>query len=333
MNKEFCPNCNKDVSYTIEERVIEKYKSKEVNVIEKVAICDECKAELFIPQIEQENFSVLYSKYREVANIISAAEIIEFREKYGLSQRELVSILGWGKMTINRYEGGSLPSQSHSDYLKLIIKDNSVFEETVQRAYTEGKITEKTYNKIKKSFNSNIDELQIKLINSKLKHKQSIYNGFAKFDIYKVENIISYIADKVDNLYKTSLNKYLFYIDFLCYNENSLSVTGLRYVKYPYGPVIEEKGYEDILNLTSDKFNKDEEFGFDFSLITKIKSNQNYDLSILKNYEIRIIDRVIDKFKNMNCKEISELSHREDAWKDTEVNELISYEYSQTLTI
>ena len=90
---------------------------------------------------------------------------------------------------------------------------------------------------------------------------------------------------------------------------------------------------EDILNLTSDKFNKDEEFGFDFSLITKIKSNQNYDLSILKNYEIRIIDRVIDKFKNMNCKEISELSHREDAWKDTEVNELISYEYSQTLTI
>lgn len=334
MKKVFCPNCNKNVSYTIEDRLIEKYKSKEVNVIEKVPICNECKEELFIPEIEQENFDVLYSKYREVANIISPDKIIKFREKYGISQRELVSILGWGKMTINRYERGALPTQSHSDYLKLIIEDNSIFEEIVEKAYAEERINKKTYDRIKKSFTNKINELQIKIINSKLKHRKDIYNGFAKFDIYKIENIISYIADKVDNLYKTSLNKYLFYIDFLCYNENSLSVTGLRYAKYKFGPIIEEKGYEDILNLSSDKFYKEEQESNSFdSYIIKIKSNKNYDLSMLKNYEIDAIDMVIEKLKDMSCRQISELSHTEDAWIKTETNELISFDYSEKLSI
>lgn len=333
MNKVFCPDCNKDVSYTIKERTIKTYKSKYVNVIEKVAICDECKNEIFIPTIEQENFDVLYSKYREVANIISPNEIINFRERYGLSQRELVSILNWGKMTINRYERGALPSQSHNDYLKLIIKDDVIFEELVEEAFENQRITEKVYNKVRKSFNNNIDKLQLKIINSKLNHKQSEYNGFTKFNIDKVENIISYIADKVDNLYKTSLNKYLFYIDFLCYRENSVSVTGLRYTKYQYGPIIEGKGYEDILNLESDKIIKEEEFANNFSVITKIKSNKNYDLTNLNDYEMQAIDTIICKFKNMNCTQISNLSHTENAWKEANMNDLISYEYSETISI
>jgi hypothetical protein len=70
--------------------------------------------------------------------------------------------------------------------------------------------------------------------------------------------LISYIADKVDNLYKTSLNKYLWYIDFENFRENVRSVTGLRYVKQQYGPVIENKGYEEIINLLEDKFYKEE---------------------------------------------------------------------------
>ena len=114
MSTVFCENCNKKVNYTVEERNVEKYKGKTVNVIENVAICNNCGAEIFIPTLEEENLKRLYEKYRKITNLITPQEIINFRNKYDISQRELLSILGWGKMTINRYERGALPSQSHS---------------------------------------------------------------------------------------------------------------------------------------------------------------------------------------------------------------------------
>ena len=332
MNKIFCPNCNKEVDYSIKENLIEKYRGKEVNIIEKVLICNKCNEEIFEQKVEQENFEKLYSKYRKVANIITPIEIINFRESYNISQREFVSILGWGKMTINRYERGSLPNQSHNDYLKLIIADRIIFEEVVETAFESQRINKKLYDKIKVSNRSSINSLQVKLIKEKLTHKKSIYNGFGKFDIDKVESIIAYIAKRVDNLYKTSLNKYLFYIDFLCYRENSISITGIRYIKYQYGPVIEERGYEDIINLSSNLFETEEEFN-QYFVSTKIKCVKESDVALLKNYEIEVINRIIEELKDMNCTQISNLSHLEEAWKNPKINELISYEYADELYI
>ena len=45
-------------------------------------------------------------------------------KKYNISQRELTSILDFGKMTINRYERGGVPTKSQSDYIKLLIENN-----------------------------------------------------------------------------------------------------------------------------------------------------------------------------------------------------------------
>ena len=333
MNTVFCENCNKKVNYTLLSQVIDIYKGKTVNVIENIAVCNECGADIFVPTIEEENLKRLYDKYREVANLITPKQIIDFREKYNISQRELISILGWGKMTINRYERGALPSQSHNDYLNLLINNEEVFKEAVEKAYMESSITDKTYNKIINSMDNSVNKLQVRLLENKLKHEASIYNGFAKFDLNKIENIISYIADKVDNLYKTSLNKYLFYIDFLCYKENSVSVTGLRYIKDYFGPVIERRGYEDLINVLNDKIEKSESFGYDYSIKTKINSKKNYDLSSIKDYELEIIDMVIEKLNNMNCTQISDLSHEESAWKCTEKDELITYDFADDLII
>ena len=99
-------------------------------------------------ELENENLKSLYQKYRDMSGIISPEDIIEFRKKYDISQSELVAILGWGKMTINRYERGGLPNQSHSDILKLIIKNESYFKEKVEEAYKYNRISQKTYNNI-----------------------------------------------------------------------------------------------------------------------------------------------------------------------------------------
>lgn len=331
--KVYCEKCNEKVEYLIINEVKEEYKNVKVNVEQNIGVCSQCKERLYVTELEEANLDRLYTKYRELTGIVSPKDIIEFREKYNISQRELVAILDWGKMTINRYERGSLPNQSHSEILKLIINNESYFREKVEDAYKAGRITEKTYTEIFTCvdvYEDTKDDLQLStFIQAKLSHNPSIYNGFREFDLDRLENLIGYIASRVNDLYKTSLNKYLWYMDFLNYKNTLKSITGLRYIRYTYGPIIEGKNYELILNLDS-KFEK-EDREINYNIRTKIHSKNNYDLSLFSKDEIQVIDRVIELLKDKNATNISDLSHEERAWIETKDNELISYEYAHTL--
>ena len=331
--KVYCEKCNEKVEYLIINEVKEEYKNVKVNVEQNIGICSQCKERLYVTELEEANLERLYTKYRELTGIVSPKDIIEFREKYNISQRELVAILDWGKMTINRYERGSLPNQSHSEILKLIINNESYFREKVEDAYKAGRITEKTYTEIFTCvdvYKDTKDDLQLStFIQAKLSHNPSIYNGFREFDLDRLENLIGYIASRVNDLYKTSLNKYLWYMDFLNYKNTLKSITGLRYIRYTYGPIIEGKNYELILNLDS-KFEK-EDREINYNITTKIHSKNNYDLSLFSKDEIQVIDRVIELLKDKTATNISDLSHEERAWIETKDNELISYEYAHDL--
>lgn len=331
MKRVYCANCKEKVNYSIRREIIEEYKGYEVNVIEKVGVCDICQNDLYIPELETENFKDLYEKYRELANIISSEEIVEFRDKYNLSQRELTSILNWGKMTINRYEKGAIPGQSHNDFLKLMISNESIFNEKVEEAFQYERITEKTYVKIQSGLKDSYNDLLKDFTVQSLTHKEDEFNGFRRFDIERLINLISYLADNVE-LYKTSLNKYLWFIDFQSFKENIRSITGLRYMKYTYGPIIEDFKYEEILNYFDDKFYKEEsENGI--NTITIIKSKKNYDLSIFKDEEIDVINNVINVLKEKNTTEISNLSHEEEGWIKNKDKDLISYDYADYLKL
>ena len=327
--KLYCPICEREEEYTIKKNLIKEFKGFDVNVEEKIVMCNSCNEEIYISEIESENFNKLYEKYRAVADIISPEQIECFRKKYNISQRELTSILNFGKMTLNRYERGSIPNSSHNDLLKLIISDNSFFNLKVEEAYENKRINEKTYRKIQDKLKSSMKDRFRNLIISFLTHKQDEYNGYRKFDIERVINLISYIAHNTE-LYKTSLSKYLFYIDFTNFKINIRSITGLRYIKYTYGPVIEDFKYNDILNYFDDKFYV-EEFEDREKTTTKIKSKGNYDLSIFTDEEIEVIDRVLNMLKDKNSKEISSMSHEENGWKENNNRDLISYEYADKL--
>lgn len=331
--KVYCEKCNEKVEYLIINEVKEEYKNVKVNVEQNIGVCSQCKERLYVTELEEANLDRLYTKYRELTGIVSPKDIIEFREKYNISQRELVAILDWGKMTINRYERGSLPNQSHSEILKLIINNESYFREKVEDAYKAGRITEKTYTEIFTCvdvYEDTKDDLQLStFIQAKLSHNPSIYNGFREFDLDRLENLIGYIASRVNDLYKTSLNKYLWYMDFLNYKNTLKSITGLRYIRYTYGPIIEGKNYELILNLDS-KFEK-EDREINYNIRTKIHSKNNYDLSLFSKDEIKVIDEVIELLKDKTATNISDLSHEEIAWIETKDNELISYEYAHDL--
>ena len=222
--KNYCPYCNNIQEYYIEKRIIEKYKGTYVNVEENVPICKKCKNELVINDIEDDNLKRIYNKYREINNIITPLEIKKLRNKYNISQRELTAILDLGKMTINRYENGSLPSKSQSDYLKLILNNTDEFLIKVEDAYKKSRISKRTFNKIQNIINNQTCDENYNLkrfIEIGLKSEPNIFNGFKTLDLEKLQNLISYIASKT-TLYLTSLNKYLWFIDMISYNKRAV---------------------------------------------------------------------------------------------------------------
>ncbi len=335
--KVYCPYCKKEVKYRIEKRNIKEFKGIEVNTFENVAICNECNEDLYVNEIENENNERIFKIYRKIANIITPQDIVNLRNKYDISQRELTAILGFGKMTINRYERGGLPSKSQSDYIRLLIDNEIEFVNRVKAAYEKNEISEKTYKKIvsndvekaisKKEVQDNIR----KYLNVELNRDPDIYNGYRSLDLDKIENIISYIASKVKNLTITSLNKYLWYIDMLSFNQRSVAITGLTYQNQKFGPTIINKRYDEI-SLLDDKYQR-EDFETINGNVTEIISKDNFDLNKISDSEKKIIDGVIKLLKNKKVTEISEISHKEDGWRKTERLEQISFEYAMNLKL
>lgn len=335
--KVYCPYCKKEVEYKIEQRELKEFRGIEVNTFENVAICNECNQDLYVNKIEDENNERIYKIYREKANIIKAEDIVKLREKYDISQRELTAILGFGKMTINRYERGGLPTKSQSDYIKLLIENEDRFIEKVKEAYENNNITEKTYKKIvSEGQEENISKKRVqenirRYLKEVLNRKPDIYNGYKSLDLEKVENIISYIASKVKNLTITSLNKYLWYIDMLSFNKRAVAITGLTYQNQKFGPTIVYKKYDE-LSLLDDKYQR-EDIETENGNTTKITSNENFNLDKINDSEKEIIDIIIKLLKNKKVTDISEMSHREDGWKKTKRLEKISFEYAMNLNI
>ena len=335
--REYCPYCRKKVDYKIEKRDLKEFRGIEINTYENVAVCKECHQDLYVNEIEEKNNKRIYELYREKSNIIKPQDIVNLREKYDISQRELTAILGFGKMTINRYERGGVPTKSQSDYIKLLIDNDSKFIEKVKEAYKNGSINEKTYKKIVSTNLENeiskddIQDMYRRVINNSLELKPNIFNGYKLFDLELVENIISYISSKVSNLTITSLNKYLWFIDILSFNQRGVSITGLTYQKQQYGPTIIDQRYKEI-SLLDDKYIRND-YEDENGTRTIITSNKNFDLSKLKESEIEIINKIIKLLKNKNVTDISNMSHEEEGWKKTKKFDEISFEYAMNLNI
>ena len=327
--KVFCPYCNKEVEYRIDKRKISKFKNVEIDTYEEVGVCSLCDKDLYVNELEIKNDKRIYDLYRKKAKLIAPQDIVKFREKYKISQRELTQILGMGKMTINRYENGAVPTKSQSDYLKMLIENEEEFIKLVDKAYKNNNISEKTFSKInnleiKSDFN---DKIKNRLI-EKLDRNPDIYNGYKSFDFNKLENIISYIASRVNNLTQSTLNNYLWYIDMLFFKLNCVSITGLSYEHDKVGPTIIDRLYQ-IIAVMDSKYKQD--FYEDDITTLYIRSDEVGYIKYLDNDELEVIDKVINKFKNKGINEILEISCKEKGFKETKLSEKISFNYAMEM--
>ena len=151
----------------------------------------------------------------------------------------------------------------------------------------------------------------------------SVFNGQRKFSAAKLSAMMEYLLSKGRFIYKTNLNKLLFYSDMTAFYLNGHGISGSVYLNRPFGPVADPaaKVLDDLIESGKVKIAEG----------TKHFIAEYSPSDLLDDREIEVLDWVLKTYGEMGAREISDWSHAERAYKDTKANEPIAYEYAKFL--
>jgi putative zinc finger/helix-turn-helix YgiT family protein len=332
MTNDVCLNCGKETELCyIQTDEIVSVRGEAITVPVKYFKCPECGVEYEDPKSSYDPIVLAYKKYREIHGMMQPNDIRELRQRYGLTQKELSKLLGWGEVTLSRYENGALQDHSHDIMLKMIKDPYNLLERVIQNGDF---LPEKKRERLISLLKDEIEEAHsFRVILEELfgKYKPDILSGFQKLNLDKVFQAIVFFC--TDGILKTKLNKLLFYADFKYYKDNAVSITGLRYVHLPLGPVPDnyEHYYATLQNI-EESISIEEEFIGDY-VGEILKAEKKPDLSIFSDSEIKTLIEVKTFFKSYNASKIKEFAHIEKGYKETLNGEIIPYSYADDLQI
>lgn len=323
----YCPVCDKEHEVKIFER--ESYtvvKSRQVKYIETYFVCenvDNDNKEYVNASMMNENLRRARNEYRKLCGLLLPEEIVNIRGKYGLSQVDLARILGWGDVTITRYETKAIQDQTYDNILRDI-KDNpkkllEYYNQNIERLDSRKReAIESNINKyIKAEHNCVLERYYMDYMSP------SAANGYVTLNEDKVVAIVWYLAKNISNLYKIKLAKLLWYIDMLSFKYHKKGITGMVYLHKQMGAL----PVGDVALLTLDHISVEEEpceASFEDIRYHFIPLDEP-NLDVLSIQEVDIINEVIKKFKEYSTKEIVEYMHKERVYINTSMNEMLLF--------
>lgn len=272
-----CSKCRKRVSYQILKRPAKRLiKGVEIEYEESYGICDECKGEIFVPGLDDQNEETVENIYRKKKNLITVSEIKFILEKYHIEKRPLSKLLGLGEITITRYIDGQLPSKKYSDLLFNILND----EHKMRSIAKENKelISAATYNKVMKA----IDECE---------KEKKIDTSAEKIALYIINS-----GKEITNLF---LQKILYYVKGISPLYLGKTIISEPCEAWKYGPVFPVV------------YEKYKEFGKQEIIINL---SNNYIENLLTEDEKKVTDFVLHTFGIYNAWFLKDLTHLEAPW-------------------
>ena len=331
-----CPLCDKTHEVDERKRIATiTIKGEKVTYEERFYFCanaDEEENEFETGSMANDNLLNARNAYRVKQGLLTSDEIVAIRESYGLSQVDLARLLGWGEATISRYESKAIQDDSYNIMLRLI-KDNPLQTLEFLKRNADKFSAHKRYeirSKIVEKLDSYGKEY---LTRQTLEGEYACFdepsdsNGYTILNIDKLEAAISYIAEKVSNLFKVKLVKMLWYTDALSFKENGHAITGLVYLHKAMGAL--PIGHHSLLNL--ENLNVQEEESINYDSMFHIYPTEGMDYSILDDKEKKILDTVIKKFKNYKAQEIVDYMHKEKAYSKTKAGEIIPFSLAKEI--
>ncbi len=156
-----------------------------------------------------------------------------------------------------------------------------------------------------------------------------VFTGARSFSKEKLGAMIAHIAAKGHDVYRTNLNKLLFYSDMTAYYLRGQGISGASYLNMPYGPVPENVDAVTNELAESGLVTKVDVPEFGPAAQRIIANADQKDSTDLSAEEMETIDWVLATYGEMSSSEISEYSHLEKAYKFTRPREPIAYEYAK----
>ena len=253
------------------------------------------------------------NQYRIEHGIPFLDEIVSIRQKYGLSASGMSEILGFGTNQWRRYEQGEVPSESNGKMIRSVMNPK-VMLDLVE--HSRGELSEKEYARIVPKIKAVIEQRE--------QHRQEEYaigrlyatprcadNGFAPQSPERLKNLLLAILERCGSLFYTQMNKILFYIDFLSYRERGMAISGLSYRAIEFGPIPNryERVYSGFDEIEPTPKMIGEVEG------TILNAGMPADMSFFTEEEQAIIEQVCNRFKGLSSRQLSDISHQEEAWK------------------
>lgn len=338
MEKVFCPLC--DTRHALQKKSCLEttiIKGEEVEYEAKYFFCEKSKEDSDCYEsgaLQNENLLRARDAYRQKRDLLTSVEIVALRKDYGLTQVDLAKLLGWGEVTITRYETKAIQDEAHDTVLRLV-RENPValynFLERNRESFFQDRyvaIEKNILNRLEEGGTASIKRQPVE--GAYLRFREpSIENGFAVFDEEKFVAVVSYFVSKVDHLYKTKLMKMLWYADVLSFKESEAAITGLVYQHMPMGAL--PIAHYDLMGLPGICLKEEE--GLEGCVNYLLLPNGNADYSLLTEKEKMTLDQVIKKFKDMNTRDIVEYMHKEKAYLETDDEEIIRFSFAEYVSL
>ena len=121
-NGDTCPVCGSGTIRVEKRPETFEYKGQSLTLELTVYLCDVCEESFFDNKEMKKYQRAIKDFQRRVDGLLTSTEIKQIREKYGISQRELASILGIAEKSIAKYEAGFVAKSKAMDNLLRIIE-------------------------------------------------------------------------------------------------------------------------------------------------------------------------------------------------------------------
>ena len=316
-----------DVKLMQEQREL-VYRKETFSYIAHYYVCVDTGEQFTTTELDTLNIYQVYNQYRVKYGIPFPDEISAIRGAYGMSASKMSEILGLGANQYRLYENGEMPSEAIGKLLKSIMNP-ATFIAIIESA--ENQFDADEYTKIIEKAQHSVKRIEEYNAHKRVfgNYVRSSLNGYAPQSYSRLKNIILFFIDRFGSVFNTKMNKLLFYADFLSYKLYGIGMSGLTYQAIQYGPV--PRQWDNVYAAISDVYSEIEAFPSGCSGV-KLCSEIQPDLSSFKKEELDILNAVYQKFRNATANDISEMSHKEDAWIKY-VNTKKSIDYSEAFSL
>ena len=156
-----CPICDKFHSLEQRKRITQAIvKDETVDYEEVYFLCplsDEDENEFVPAGLMDKNLLNASDAYRQKNGLLTSYDISDIRGYYGLTQSDFSALLGWGDVTVTRYESKTIQDETYDRLMRMVYKNPMFALECIDK-YKNRFVADK-YTKIRKNITKKVEEV------------------------------------------------------------------------------------------------------------------------------------------------------------------------------